>query len=84
MTNRVYEIIKGKELVYSDYKGIVCGFTEDKFIIATTDKTDKSFRKLEKIDSSFIEDAYKELPYRYVYCQESDVYKQHPELRNAN
>jgi hypothetical protein len=81
--NRAYKKIRLKSLKYHDYSGVVCGYTEDKFILATTDKTEKSFRKLDKRDSTFIEEAYRELPYRYVYCQESDVYKQHPKLRDA-
>lgn len=83
MINRVYEIIKGKELKYQDYSGLVIGYVSDKFILATTDKTGKSFRKFDRRDTPFIEEEYKNPKFKYVWLDEADVYKQHPELRNA-
>lgn len=80
--NRVYEVIKGKELKYYDYSGYVCGYTEDKFILATTDKTEKSFRKFHKGDMPFIEEGYKDVKFRYVWIDEIDVEKQHSKLKN--
>lgn len=81
--NRVYRVIKGKELKYHDYSGLIVGYVSDKFILATTDKTEKSFRKFDKRDIPFIEEEYKDSKFKYIWLDESDVYKQHPELRNA-
>jgi len=81
--NRIYEIIKGKELVYHDYKGCIVGYVSDKFILATVDKTEKGFRKFDRQDTPFIEGDYKDSKFKYVWLDENDVYKQHPELKNA-
>ena len=77
----VYKKLKGKELKYPLYSGVIVGYTSNKLILATTDKTDKSFRKFDKKDTPYIEELYKDSRFRYVWCDERDVYNQHPKLK---
>jgi len=79
--NRVYRKIKGRVLKYNGYEGVVCGYSHDKFILATKDKTEKSFRKFDKGETPFIEEEFKSLEYRYIWCNELDVYKQHHKMK---
>jgi histidinol phosphatase-like enzyme len=79
--NKVYKKLRLKEVVFSDCSGVVCGYVSNRFIIAITTKLDKSFRKFDKEDTPFIEEEYKDVKYRYVYCDERDVYKSNPKMR---
>lgn len=78
---KIYRKVKGRELVYAGYKGIICGYSSSKFIIATTDKTDVAFRRFDKKEEPFIEEEYKDPKFRYCWCDERDFIKQFPRLK---
>lgn len=78
---RIYKQIRLKELTYPDYSGVICGYVENMFILATLSKTDKSFRKFDKRAEPFIEEQYKDHKFRYVWADEAEVIKQHPEFK---
>lgn len=71
---RVYEKCKNKKVSYSGYFGLVCGYTENRLIIATESSPICSFRRLDK-GGGFIADKYKDSKYRYTYADEKDVDK---------
>lgn len=70
-------------IVHKNYKGIVCGYDDSRFILAVETNNDKSifFKRLHKHDNVFIMDAYKDPKYRYVYENESEILKQ---MQNVN
>lgn len=70
---RIYDEIKGKTLKYKNYEGIICGYSNTHFILAVLNKPAQSFRRFDKGSQPFIEDAYKDLKYHYVWCDEKDV-----------
>ena len=73
-----------KELLigHKNYKGVVCGYDESRFILAVETRDDSNFwRKLRKEDNAFILDKYKDTKYRYIYENESEILKQ---LNNEN
>lgn len=71
--NRVYKAIRGKTVKFQGYSGTVCGYGDGTFIAATEDKSQCSFRKLDK--GTVIEELYKDTKYRYFYVNESDILK---------
>lgn len=72
--DRVYKAMRGKVIRYYGYEGIVCGYSDGRYLAATTTKPDCSFRKVDK--GTTIEDAYKDVKYRYFYFNEADFGKQ--------
>lgn len=76
---RVYKKFKGVEIVYPKYKGVLCGYSENNFILAIEQKVDCSFRKVAK--DILIEDEYRDVKYRYVFCDETELITQHPNLK---
>jgi hypothetical protein len=74
---RIYDKYKGKLIKYSDgTEGVVCGFTYDSLLIATTQKPSYGFRKFGK-EEPFIEENYKDSHYKYCYCLEATAITQH-------
>lgn len=78
---RIYSKLKNKVVKYPTYSGIVCGYTENRLILATEDNPRSSFRKFEK-GGAFIEEQFKDSKYRYVYADEKDVYNSNPKLKS--
>ncbi len=81
--NRIYELYRFKTIKQNGYKAKLVGFTGEKFILATTEKVNSSFRKLDK--DTFISKKYRNtadnpITYFYIYCDESCLIKQHPKL----
>lgn len=72
----LFEKYKHKEITTPYYSGKLAGFSHDKLIIATTDKPQCSFRRLD--EDSFIAEEYKDVSFRYVYCNESSLNLPHP------
>ena len=72
----LFNLFKELLITHTNYKGIVCGYDESRFIIAVETKDDKNFfRKLKY--NPFILEKYKDSKYRYVYENESEILKQH-------
>lgn len=72
---RIYEKYKLKEVTNNGYTGTLVGFSEDRFLLAANEKDapSYSFRRLDK--GSFVEEAYKERPYKYWYLNEATLDK---------
>jgi hypothetical protein len=77
---RVYNQFKGMEIVHKNYKGILCGYNDEHFILAVTGSSDLSFRKLPKTSVISMEE-YKDVKYRYIYENESELIKQFNEQK---
>lgn len=75
---RIFNQYKGLEITHSDYKGILCGYNDEHFILAIKASSSAyGFRKLPK--ESVIIDDYISSKYKYVYENESEIIKQHNE-----
>jgi hypothetical protein len=74
----LFNLYKGVLINHSNYKGIVCGYDDSRFILAVETNNDKGifFRRLRKDDNAFILDEYKDHKYRYVYEDEREILKQ--------
>jgi len=73
----LFNLYKEVLIKHKNYKGIVCGYDDSRFILAVETHDDKNFwRKLRKEDNAFILDKYKDTKYRYVYENESEILKQ--------
>lgn len=70
-----YEKLKGLKVTHNETEGMLAGFCHDRLIAATLTNPHYSFRRLEK--DTFIEEEYKDAKYRYFYCSESFIEKQH-------
>ena len=71
----IYEAFKGTLVVHDKYQGVVCGYNETHFILAVeTDNKDRFFRALKKY--FFVDEAYKDQKYRYIFENESEIIKQ--------
>ncbi len=75
----IYEKLKGKKVKTQWYIGIVCGYTENRLILALTSNPPCSFRAIEK-GERYIEKKYRDKSFRYVFADEKDVYKSNPKL----
>jgi hypothetical protein len=72
---RVFNQYKELEIIHADYKGILCGYNEEHFILAIKASSPAfGFRKLPK--ESIIIDEYISNKYKYVYENESELIKQ--------
>ena len=72
---RIFEEFKEKVITHKNYSGIVCGYNDEHFILAIKASSPAySFRKLPK--GSFIMDEYKDIKFKYVYENESELIKQ--------
>jgi hypothetical protein len=74
----LFNLYKELLIIHSNYKGIVCGYDDSRFILAVETNNDKGifFRRLRKDDNAFILDEYKDTKYRYVYEDEREILKQ--------
>jgi len=61
-------------VVYPKYKGYVCGYNDAHFIIAVETKDDKNFFR--KMENPYIMEEYKDVKYRYIFADESQLIKQ--------
>lgn len=71
----VYNKFKGMEIVHKNYKGILCGYNDEHFILAVEGNPSLSFRKLPRTSVIDLE-QYKDVKYRYIYENESELIKQ--------
>ena len=76
----VYNKYKGMEIVHKNYKGILCGYNDEHFILAVEGNPNLSFRKLPKTSVIDLE-QYKDVKYRYIYENESELIKQFNEQK---
>lgn len=76
---RIYKKLKGKKVKYPDCEGIVCGYTENRLVMAVEGSPNASFRRFDK-GGGFVEEEYKDARFRYLYTNEVDVYKSNPRL----
>ena len=72
---RVFKEYDGLIITHKKYKGVLCGYNEEHFIIAVEGNPDISFRKLPK-SSVIPNEEYKTSKYRYIYENESEIIKQ--------
>ena len=71
---KAFNIFKGMLVTYPTYTGYVCGFNDSHFILAVETKDDKNFFR--KIDNPYIMEEYKDVKYRYIFVNESELIKQ--------
>jgi hypothetical protein len=73
----LFKKFKDVLIKHPSYSGFVCGYDESRFILAVETNDDrKFFRKLRKGDGVYILDKYKDVKYRYIYENESEIEKQ--------
>ena len=58
----LFNLYKELLIIHSNYKGIVCGYDDSRFILAVETNNDKGifFRRLRKDDNAFILDKYRD------------------------
>jgi len=71
---KAFELFKNMLVVYPTYQGYVCGHNNSHFIIAVETKDDQHFFR--KIESPRIMEEYKDVKYRYIFADESQLLKQ--------
>jgi hypothetical protein len=70
----LFEQFKNMLVVYSNYKGYICGYNDDHFIVAVETNDSKNFFR--KLENTYIMDEYKDTKYRYIFADESQLLKQ--------
>lgn len=82
----LFNLFKGQQIKHPNYSGVVCGYDDSRFILAVETHDDKGifFRRLRKDDNVFIMDEYKDVKYRYVYENESEILKQIKECKHTS
>ena len=76
---KIYNLLKGKTVNFTDHTGKVCGYTSNRLLIATESKPIFSFRQFDK-GGAFVEDEFKDAKFRYCYANEIDVHKSNSDL----
>jgi len=71
---KLYKKFKGFKVLCGEYGGVVCGYCENHFLVATLDRPACSFRRTKP--DTFIEEEYVDSQYRYFYADESMLEKQ--------
>jgi hypothetical protein len=72
---RVFNQFKGLKIVHKNYQGVLCGYNDEHFILAVEGNPALSFRKLPRTSVIALEE-YKDVKYRYIYENESELIKQ--------
>jgi hypothetical protein len=71
---KLFNLFKEVIITHSKYSGVVCGYNDSHIILAVeTDDTKNFWRKLE---NPYIIDEYKDVKYRYIFENESEILKQ--------
>lgn len=70
----VFNQYKNMLVVHNNYKGHVCGYNDSHIILAVETKDDKNFWR--KLQNPFIMEEYKDVKFRYVFEDESELIKQ--------
>lgn len=70
----VFNQYKNMLVVHKNYKGHVCGYNDSHIILAVETKDDKNFWR--KLQNPFIMEEYKDVKFRYVFEDESELIKQ--------
>lgn len=70
---QVFEQFKSIMIVHPNYRGYVCGYTDDHIILAVETDSKDFFRKLQ---NPFIMEEYKDVKYRYILEDERELIKQ--------
>jgi hypothetical protein len=71
----VFNKFKGTTIVHKGYTGVLCGYNNEHFILAIkASSSSYGFRKLPK--ESFVMEEYKDVKYKYVYEDETQLIKQ--------
>lgn len=76
---KVFNKYKNMLVVHKNYKGHVCGYTEDHIILAVETDDNKNFWR--KLQNPYIMDEYKDSKYRYVFEDERELIKQARSVR---
>ena len=72
---KVFNQFKGLNVVHKNYQGVLCGYNDEHFILAVEGNPPLSFRKLPRTSVIPMEE-YKDVKYRYIYENESELIKQ--------
>jgi hypothetical protein len=75
---KLFEQFKNMLVVYPKYQGRVCGYNDAHFIVAVETNDVKNFFR--KMENPTIMEEYKDIKYRYIFADESDLLKQ---IKNA-
>ncbi len=71
----LFNEFKEFEIVHPTYKGKICGYNDEHFILAVEASSSAyCFRRLPK--ESFVLEEYRDNRYKYVYENESEIIKQ--------
>ncbi len=70
----LFNLFKGIIITHPRYTGVVCGYNHSHFILAVETKDDKNFFR--KMENPYIIEEYKDVKYRYVFENESEIIKQ--------
>jgi hypothetical protein len=74
----VYKRYKNKVITHNNYTATCCGYTDSNLILATTDRPNCCFRKVDK--SMYIQDDFRDVKFKYVFEDEQEFLKQHSEI----
>jgi hypothetical protein len=75
---KLFEQFKNMLVIYPKYQGYVCGYNDAHFIVAVETNDVKNFFR--KMENPTIMEEYKDIKYRYIFADESDLLKQ---IKNA-
>jgi hypothetical protein len=70
---KVFNKYKNMLVVHDKYQGHVCGYNDSHIILAVETDSKDFFRKLQ---NPYIMEEYKDVKYRYVFEDESELIKQ--------
>jgi len=71
---KLFEQFKNMLVIYPKYQGYVCGYNDAHFIVAVETNDVKNFFR--KMENPTIMEEYKDIKYRYIFADESDLLKQ--------
>ena len=78
----VFNQFKNMLVVHSKYQGHVCGYNDSHIILAVETKDDKNFWR--KLQNPRIMEEYKDVKYRYIFEDESELIKQYNNAKFKN
>jgi hypothetical protein len=79
---KVFNQYKNMLVVHKKYQGHVCGYNDSHIILAVETEDNKNFWR--KLQNPRIMDEYKDVKYRYIFEDESELIKQHKYDINSN
>lgn len=71
----LFKLYKGLKIKYPSYEGIICGYSDNHFIMATKSTDGRTFKRI--YSHVFILDEYRNSEWRYILEDEKNILKQH-------